>query len=749
VDRPSTLERLELIAHAPRLALLVDLDGTLIPFAPTVEDAVLAEDVASRLRTLGEVGVQVVVVSGRPRASIDDLLPRIPGAWWVAEHGAWRKDGPSWRGPTVPGTGLGELAARLGGLVAGFTGARIEHKTLSVCVHWRQVDEEGRAALVPAVELAVDDWLESHPDHDRLAGADMLEVRPTAYHKGIAVSWTRERLEGAPIVAIGDDVTDEDMFRALGAEDVGIAVGQRPAGRSHAAIVVDDVAGVHDLLAWLAAERVGGRRAPAPARAIESRAPGATRTSLLVISNRTPVVAADPRKREVGGLVAALGPALQRHGGVWLGWSGQEGAAIELTVDDDALPRRASFDFPPAWRRLFYGGFCNRALWPLLHGFTSRVRYEDEEWTQYVDANATYARLAAELVDPDATIWVHDYHLLLVAAALRHRGHRGPIGLFLHVPFPSRDVFETLPWGAELLDAMLAFDLIGVHTTAYAENFLAVASSVLGARASHGMVYHRHGETEVAPLPIGIDPEPFRHDAVVETSREIEGMRAGLGGRKLLLGVDRLDYSKGVPERLEAFERLLERHARWRRQVTMVQVSVPTRADVPAYAELRQRVENLVGRINGRFGDADWVPVRYLYRSYDHAVLAQLYRAADVAVVTPLRDGMNLVAKEFVAAQDPAQPGALVLSRFAGAAESLRDAVLTNPYHRDGLADDLDRALAMPLEERRARHARMLAAVLGCTAEGWAASFLTALRHARAAAAAAEPATADGLERLA
>lgn len=729
MDRSAPLDRLDRIAHEQRLALLVDLDGTLVPFAATVDEAVLAEDVATRLRALDELGVKVVVVSGRPRASIDTLVARLPAAWWVAEHGAWRRDGRLWRGPTLPGTELGDLATRLTTLVARVPGARIEHKTLSVCVHWRQADEEGRAGLVPAVELAIDEWLEAHPEHDRLAGADMLEVRPSAYHKGVAIPWVRERFDGAPILAIGDDLTDEDMFRALGPDDVGIAVGPRPAGRTHASLVVDDVAGVHGLLAWLTEARRSAPAGPAPVRAIEGRGPRTPRTSFLVISNRTPMTSADPRQREVGGLVAALEPVLQRHGGVWLGWSGQEGASVELTLDEEVLPSRASFDFPPAWRRLFYGGFCNRALWPLLHGFTGRVRYEDDEWTQYVDANATYARLASELAAPDATIWVHDYHLLLVAAALRHAGHRGPIGLFLHVPFPSRDVFETMPWGAELLDAMLAFDLIGFHTTGYAENFIAAVSSVVGAHASHGLVRHRRGCTEVAPLPIGIDPTPFLPDVAAPPSEEIEGLRAALGGRKLLLGVDRLDYSKGVPERLEAFERLLERHERWRRRVSMVQVSVPTRADVPGYAELRERVENLVGRINGRFGDADWVPVRYLYRSYSHAVLAQLYRAADVGIVTPLRDGMNLVAKEFIAAQDPAHPGALVLSRFAGAAESLDAAILTNPYHRDGLADDLDRALAMSLEERRDRHARMLTAVLDCTAQDWAANFLAALQR--------------------
>jgi trehalose 6-phosphate synthase len=369
----------------------------------------------------------------------------------------------------------------------------------------------------------------------------------------------------------------------------------------------------------------------------------------------------------------------------------------------------------------------------MLHGFASRVRYVEEEWAQYVEANATYARLAGELAAPDATIWVHDYHLLLVGAALRHRGHRGPLGLFLHVPFPSRDVFETTPWAAEIVDGMLAYDLIGFHTRRHVENFLAAARDCLGVTASEGLIRHRRGVTEIAPFPIGIDPERFQTVAADEQDPEVAGLRTNLGDRRLLLGVDRLDYSKGIPERLEAFERLLDRHPRWLRRVSMVQVSVPSRADVPEYRQLRERVENLVGRINGRFGDADWVPVRYLYRSYGHDVLAQLYRAADVAVVTPLRDGMNLVAKEFVAAQDPARPGVLLLSRFAGASDELDAALLTNPFYRDGLADDLDRALAMPLDERRARHRRLLESVLRNTSADWATRFLDALHLAHRA----------------
>jgi trehalose-6-phosphate synthase len=293
--------------------------------------------------------------------------------------------------------------------------------------------------------------------------------------------------------------------------------------------------------------------------------------------------------------------------------------------------------------------------------------------------------------------------------------------MYLHVPFPALDVFETLPWATEVIAAILDHDLVGVQTSRYAENLLATARGLLGtdaeARAKH----------RVRVIPVGIDPDRFAAAAASGSASDI-GLEAMLGGRKLILGVDRLDYSKGIPERLEAFARLLELFPRWRNQVSFVQISVPTRSDIPEYGELRSRVESLVGRINGTFGEADWVPVRYLYRSYYQDTLARLYRQAAVGLVTPLRDGMNLVAKEYVASQDADDPGVLVLSKFAGAAEHMTLALLTNPYHVDGMAIDLDRALRMPREERITRHGALRATVWKDTAAAWAATFLDELR---------------------
>ncbi|MDQ3035938.1 MAG: trehalose-6-phosphate synthase, partial [Myxococcota bacterium] len=457
---------------------------------------------------------------------------------------------------------------------------------------------------------------------------------------------------------------------------------------------------------------------------------------LVVISNRlpdAPVAAAgeSERARNVGGLVSGLGPALDARGGVWLGWSGGRHAdSLDLAIDEVSRPVRASFDFRPEWHSRFYNGFANRSLWPIFHGFPGRARYDEAEWKAYVEVNDVFAEQASKLVARDGTVWAHDYHLLLVGAALRRRGHTGRIGLFTHIPFPPLDLFETIPWAREIMAAMLEYDLVGFHTRRYASNFARCAEElVVGAAATDRGVRFAGREVRVGAFPLGIDAAPFEDPEDDGSETEIAALQEALQGTKLVLGVDRLDYSKGIVERLEAFGRMLELHPEWRSQVSLVQVAVPSRADVPEYAEQRRNIETLVGRINGEHGEAHWVPVRYVYRSYGRSQLARLYRAADVGYVTPLRDGMNLVAKEYVAAQDPADPGVLLLSRFAGAADELDGAVLTNPHDREGMARDLGLALEMPLAERVERHAPMLARVRRNTPELWADAFLKELER--------------------
>ncbi|NVB81651.1 MAG: trehalose-phosphatase [Kofleriaceae bacterium] len=714
------------LSHARRddLVLLLDFDGTLVPFAETAEEANLDAEGSRLLDELAETGVQVVIVTGRPLALAERIRPAAQRAWFVAEHGLWRHDGRAdWHGPVGGAPAIAALAASLVHSLE-VPGTRIERKSHGLCVHWRSVSPAQRDSVIAAAERLADEWLDANPEFERIDGVEMLEVRHRSATKASAVTWMRERLPGAHLLAIGDDDTDEDMFAALAEPELAIVVRNGRCRRTRARASLPDPTAVRDLLGWIIATRRRRDVLPPPLE-IMTTPISAARSQLVVVSNRVPPQAPEGRRQQVSGLVSALAPALAEQDSVWLGWSGRDhDAGPALVVEEGARPSRASFDFRPSWRTDFYDGFCNRALWPLLHGFCGRARYRDTDWRAYVDVNATYARFAAALAEPTGDIWVHDYHLLLVGQQLARHGFRGRTGLFLHVPFPQPDVFETMPWCDEILAAMREFTFLGLHTDQWAANL----------RACLQAQERRLGRALPMPvidtLPIGVDSTTFAPTPDEELDREVAGLRLTLGDRRLILGVDRLDYAKGIPERLVAFDRLLEMHPEWRTKVSFIQVSVPSRVDVPEYAELRQQVEELVGRINGRYGEADWVPVRYLYRSYDHQVLAQLYRTADVALVTPLRDGMNLVAKEFIAAQDPEHPAVLVLSKFAGAAAQLADAILTNPYHADGLAEDLHRALTMSPDERRLRHSRLRTVVEADTPQQWATTFLAKLRVA-------------------
>ena len=708
--------------HDDRLALLLDLDGTFLPFAPRPEDAVLDNAGVELLRDLAAVGVQVAIVTGRPQHLVTPYCARLPSAWWFAEHGAWQRRGDEWTAPDQHVPALRELAGSLASFLA-VPGTRLEHKSLGLAVHWRMVSRDAREAAIAAAELTCDEWLETRPDCERIDGVEMLEVRLCSVNKGRAVARVREWLGDVRLIAIGDDDTDEDMFGALGERDLAIAVHNLRRRPTRARHWLASPREVRAFLRYVVDARRGEPVSPPPFETITT-ASATARARLVVISNRTPAQLSS-RNRQVGGLVSTLEPALRTFDGIWLGWSGRQSDHGALAIDDASVPIRASFDLSAARCQHFYNGFCNRALWPLLHGFPSRVRYRDDDWNAYVAVNEQFARHAIELATPDGVIWVHDYHLLLVARAARERGWKGQIGLFVHVPFPSSDVLDTLPWAAEILAAMREFDLVGFHTEQWAGNFRA-CQRASGARA--------RDLPHIAVLPIEIDALAFR-TTEDQIDHDAAGLRSALGSRRMILSVDRLDYSKGIPERLRAFEALLDHYPQWRSRVSLVQISVPSREDVPEYADLRATVEQLIGQINGRFGEADWVPVRYLYRSYDHRVLAQLYRLADVALVTPLRDGLNLVAKEFIAAQHAERPGVLVLSRFAGAAAELTHAVLTNPYHADGLAADLDFALCMPEPERRRRHALLSATLVAASPERWASSFLGRLREAWSATA--------------
>ncbi len=722
----------------------MDLDGTLVPLAETPDLARPPAPLVEFLDALAAMpGIALAVVSGRPRSELEQFFGTTRSVWLAAEHGAFLRDDGIWR-PLVAGDGaeLGEIQTALEDLARRNSGAFVEKKSLSIGLHYRRVARRAAPALRVEAESLAEAWLRTHVGYECIRGAEVVEVRPAAARKSVAVPWIREKAgPDARIVALGDDLTDEDMFGALGAGDEGILVAPAIDRATAARWILEDPAGVARFLGWLAA----GRKGPLPEPEVLPQAlpplppPSQGQHGLLAISNRLPELRApvspdEERKRQVGGLVSALEPVLAAREGLWLGWSGRTApgdAFGPVRLDAGAVPSLAWIDLPAKAQQLYYNGFCNRTLWPLFHTLPGRVRFVDAEWEAYEQVNERLAAAARDLVAPDCAVWAHDFHLLMLASELRRRGHRGPLGLFLHVPFPGPDLFRLIPWADRLLDGILAFDLIGLQTPYDVRNLLHVVGALTPATVSDDAVEHRGRRIRVRAFPIGIIPESFEPPAEPDESEETTALLQSVAGRRLVIGVDRLDYTKGIQERLEAFGRFLALFPEWRGKVSYVQISVPSRADVLEYQDQRNRIESTVGRINGEFGEAHWTPVRYLYRSYRRGQLSRFYRAADVCLVTPLRDGMNLVAKEFVAAQEEQRPGVLVLSRFAGAAHELLDAVLTNPFHPDGMARDLDRALRMPLEERIDRHARLLAAVRRTTASSWAEAFVAALEACR------------------
>lgn len=743
-ERPVHTEHWMAIARHTPLGILCDLDGTLVPFASSPEEARPDHDAISLIEELASLpGVTMAIVSGRPREWLEQFFTST-SIFLVAEHGAARRGAGAWELAALDPTPLAGLTEELEELARRHPGALLERKSTTVALHYRNVRRGRRGELLVEAYGIIDRFLTRHPAYERLEGILVTEVRPASVKKSSAVPWLRDIAgHSARLIAFGDDVTDEHMFQALSPQDDAVVVRTAETRRTYARWELEGPDEVRSVLRYIHGLRSGQTPIPVvlPREIAPTRSPsiGIDR-DLLVVSNRLPDfrhIEGDEgveRKKNVGGLVSALEPALRARGGMWLGWSGRtvpDTETVESGVIDDRTAQLAWFDYKESWYRDYYSGFCNGTLWPLFHSFPSRVTLSDKGWEAYREVHDVIAEVASGHIGTRAMIWVHDYHLLMLASVMRRRGHTGPMGHFLHIPFPSLDMFSMLPWAAQILDAMLDFDLLGFHTPAHVANFLSCASALLPAKVSDDVVSHRGRITHVAAMPIGILPDTFQEPPEPAIVEEIDGLMRSLGESQLVLGVDRLDYTKGIPERLIAFGRLLEMFPEWRGKVSLVQVSVPSRADVPLYAEQRASIETIVGRINGEFGEAAWVPIRYLYRSYSKAQLSQLYRAARVGYVTPLRDGMNLVAKEYVAAQDPENPGVLLLSQFAGAAVEMRDAILTNPYHADGMARDLDRALRVDLPERKARHGKLLASVQRSNAVTWAEGFLDALSACR------------------
>jgi trehalose 6-phosphate synthase/phosphatase len=460
---------------------------------------------------------------------------------------------------------------------------------------------------------------------------------------------------------------------------------------------------------------------------------------LIVVSNRLPF-ALDSTGEDLwtvtpaaGGLVSAVEPVLRDRGGIWIGWPGIAGEIPKKPLAE--ATRDAGYEVVPVAlseteRDEFYYGYSNEVIWPLFHDLQNFCNFEPAYWQTYKQVNERYAEAIAHCSQPNDFIWVHDYHLMYVAQALRERSLRAALTFFLHIPFPPYDIFSKLPQQQRLLRALLQFDLLGFQTRRDLRNFLGCVRRVMSdakvvPRRELQLVRFEKREIRVGHFPIGIDFDAFENGAMSEAvAQRSQGLRAAFPDCQLILGVDRLDYSKGIPERLRAYRDALERHAELRGRVVLIQVVVPSRVEIPRYHEFKDRIDRLVGDINGRFSTSNWLPVQYHFRCLDRDDLLAHYRACDIAFVTPLKDGMNLVAKEYCACRID-NDGVLILSHFAGAAEQLKPgAVLVNPYDVEEMADAVLKAFRMSEAERSARMKRMKRVVRDENVFWWVDSFL-------------------------
>ncbi len=455
---------------------------------------------------------------------------------------------------------------------------------------------------------------------------------------------------------------------------------------------------------------------------------------LIVVSNRVSPQQAEGGSSQ-GGLSMAVSAALREYSGIWFGWSGKSTPEYngQLAIQRVGGVTFATVDLEEQDIDEYYNGYANRTLWPLFHYRIDLTQFERSFGAGYARVNAHFADSLVPLLEPDDLIWIQDYHLIPLGRELRERGLKNAMGFFLHIPWPARELILTLPRHRQLVEAMFHYDVIGFHTEEWKNAF---ASYVLyeaeGAELEDGHL-RAFGRTVLPQaFPIGIDAQGFKELIQSEAAQESYArMMQSKGERKMLLGVDRLDYSKGIDQRLLAYERLLEDNPELKRKVFMLQISTHTRSQVDAYRDMMEELDAQTGRINGARAEMDWIPIRNVHRMHTREELAGIYRAADVMLVTPLRDGMNLVAKEFVAAQDENDPGVLVLSRFAGAAAQMKEAIIVNPFSQEDMADAMKRALNMPLDERKQRWRALMDGVERDDVVVWRDSFVQALEDAR------------------
>lgn len=438
---------------------------------------------------------------------------------------------------------------------------------------------------------------------------------------------------------------------------------------------------------------------------------------LVMVSNRVIDFGA---ASQAGGVSVAIYDALARHSGFWFGWNGQveETETPETVVSRDGNHTTATIPLTAADYNDFYLGYSNSVLWPVFHNRLDLAQFEAGYYSRYVAVNEKFATHLAPLIEPDDVIWIHDYHLFPMALELRKHGIENPIGFFLHIPVGPAQALIAIPEHREIARALGAYDLVGVQTHRDVRNLIDfLQQSVFGSLLPSGRIRACDAEFDIGCFPVGIDSNDFANSPITQDGENPEASR--------IIGIDRLDYTKGLPQKFRAFGKLLEDCPEHRRRIVLSQFAPPTRESVEAYADIRSELESLSGAINGRFGELDWVPINYIHRPIPRSELRDVYRSSRICWVTPLMDGMNLVSKEYVASQDPKDPGVLILSKFAGAAEQLRDAVLVNPYDPNDMVQGLRKALEMPIDERIARHDKLASIV--CKSDAWGTSFFSAL----------------------
>ncbi len=431
---------------------------------------------------------------------------------------------------------------------------------------------------------------------------------------------------------------------------------------------------------------------------------------LIIVSNRLPVSASRSEgrlelTRSVGGLATGLGSFYKNYQSSWLGWPG---VTLEEITDSERSTLRASLQKESCYpvflgekdMEEYYFGFSNKTIWPLFHYFSQYATYQQQFWEAYKRVNAIFSDEIVRIAEPEDTIWIHDYQLMLLPQMVRERLPDASIGFFLHIPFPSFEIFRLLPWRREILEGLLGSDLVGFHTYDYVRHFLSSVRQLLGYDHTLSSMHIQNRVIKADAFPMGIDYQRFAGSGKRDDVKaEIRKMHERIGKRKVVISVDRLDYSKGIPQRLEAFDLFLEQHPEWRERVTLILVAVPSRTGIDNYMILKKEIDELVGRLNGKYATIGWIPVWYLYRSLPFPELTALYSLADVALITPLRDGMNLIAKEFIAAKNEG-PGVLILSEMAGAVREMGETMVVNPNNTEEVVHALSRALGMREEEQ-------------------------------------------------